>query len=364
MKKLVRFYGKKQLLYPSVTTNNCKQESDFRVLNRLSTLNSFAFQLLKAGLMVLAFCLLGTTQSNAQLYDLNLSQSVDKDSVGLDDTVIFTLTVNHEAGATASSIVVTDSISTGLTDIMIITPIDGTATYDAITRKITWNLPNLDATTDNSTELMFSAKVVEEGISFNIAEITTSNFDSDSEADNRNYLEDDIAATCVSVPIKMCTAIQDSVLVSAPAGATNVQWYRVYDFGGDGAVGVGDTMALAAGNDAIIDSVGTYFFTATLGSCQAGNCCPLMIEPACMDLALTKTLTTTGPVMAGDTVEFLVKVYNQGAIYSDSILLSDYLPDDLNLVIENGWTLTGTGDTTATKLLTIADGDITAGGLV
>lgn len=119
MKKLVRFYGKEQQLYPSVLTSNCKQESNFKIQNKLSILNSFVFQLLKAGLMVLAFCLLGTTQNNAQRYTSNLSQSVDKESIGIEDRDIFTSTINPDAGATASDIVETATISSGLTDIML-----------------------------------------------------------------------------------------------------------------------------------------------------------------------------------------------------------------------------------------------------
>ena len=124
----------------------------------------------------------------------------------------------------------------------------GTATYDSGTGKITWNLADLTAAI-GSSELTFSATVEGEGIYFNIAEITTSTADSDSEANNQNYLEDDIAAACVSVPIKLCSANQDSILVSAPAGATNVQWYRIYDVGEDGFITVGDTLTLSAGHD-------------------------------------------------------------------------------------------------------------------
>jgi len=367
MKRLVLFSSKEQKLCLSPKSVIAQNKSTFKIdqhfrttLEHMQYFHSFAFQLLKAGLLALALFLLGTTQSNAQIYDLNLSQSVDKDSVGIGDVVTFTLTVTHEAGSTASGIVVTDSISSGLTNIVVTDPGSGMADYDSGTGKITWALDDISS---GDTSLTFTGEVTGEGIFFNIAEITTSSGDSDSDANNQNYLEDDIAASCVSVPIKMCTANQDSILVAAPADAMNVQWYRIYDFGGDGSIGVGDTMALTAGINASIDSVGTYFFTADLGSCQAGNCCPLMVEPACMDLALTKTLTTTGTVIPGDTVEFLVKVYNQGDIYTDSIQLYDYLPDSLNLVVENGWSLTGTGDTTATKLLAVANNELAAGGL-
>ena len=310
MKRLVLFPGKEQKMRPSHKAIMPRNESPPEIYEYFRTehmqqFHSTTFQWLKAGLLVLALFVFGNTQSNAQVYDLNLSQSVDKDSVGIGDVVTFTIVVDHEAGDVASGIVVTDSISSGLINIMVVPPGSGSASYDSGTGKITWML---DPISSGDTSLTFTGEVTGEGIFFNIAEITTSPNDSDSDANNQNYLEDDIAAACVSVPIKLCTANQDSILVSAPTGATNVQWYRIYDFGGDGSIGIGDTMALTVGGSISLDSIGIYYFTADLGSCQAGNCCPVMVEPACMDLALTKTLATTGTVIPGDTVEFLVKV--------------------------------------------------------
>ena len=363
MKKLVLFSGKEQNLDLSPKITSTVKEDCCKAYRPFQSSSSITFQLLKLWLLLVAFFALGMSQSFAQFYDLSITQSVDKDSVGIGDTVTYTLMVNHDAGDVATGIVVTDSIGDCISVINVGTPTNGgSASHNIANNTITWNLADLDAT-DGSSVLTFQAIVLEEGICFNVAEITSSLNDLDSEADNQNYLEDDIAAVCTSVPIQMCTALQDTVLVSAPTGATNVQWYRVYDFGADGAIGVGDTMLIATGNSTSIDSAGTYFFTADLGSCQAGNCCPLMIESACMDLALTKTLSTTGTVTPGDTVQFAIKVFNQGDIPADSIQLYDYLPDDLNLVVENGWALTGTGDTTATRLLTIADGDLSTGGL-
>ncbi|MEM6318277.1 MAG: DUF11 domain-containing protein, partial [Bacteroidota bacterium] len=364
MKKPVLFFGKEQPLHSSQNAVHClAQSSAFAVLESWNYWRRLSTTILKMLSLVLVCTFWGMTQASAQFYDLSLAQSVDKDSVGIGDTVVFTLTVNHEAGATATGIVVTDSVSSGLTVFDVGTPSNGgTATMDVGTNKLTWSLADI-AAADGSSTLIFRAIVNGEGIYFNVAEITTSANDSDSNADNQNYLEDDIAAACVSVPIKLCTGTQDSILISAPAGATSVQWYRVFDFNNDGVIGVGDTMALASGNSVAIDSIGTYYFTAALGSCQAGNCCPLMVEPACMDLALTKTLATAGTIISGDTVAFTIKVYNQGTIFADSIELVDYLPDSLNLVVENGWTLTGLGDTTATKLLAVGNGALSAGGL-
>ena len=79
------------------------------------------------------------------------------------------------------------------------------------------------------------------------------------------------------------------------------------------------------------------------------------------DLALVKGLETLGQINPGDTVSFNITVYNQGSIPADSILLTDYLPSALNLV-DVAWT--SVDDTTATRLLTVSDGDLQSGGLL
>ena len=135
MKRPELFFGKEQKMRLFPKTEIVSNQpifgfyEHFRTFKHMQQLHSFAFQILKAGLLVLALFLLGTTQSTAQVYDLNLTQSVDKDSVGIGDIVTFTLTVEHEAGGTASGIVVTDSISSGLTNIVVTNPGSGTANY-------------------------------------------------------------------------------------------------------------------------------------------------------------------------------------------------------------------------------------------
>ncbi|MBK8505305.1 MAG: DUF11 domain-containing protein [Saprospiraceae bacterium] len=87
------------------------------------------------------------------------------------------------------------------------------------------------------------------------------------------------------------------------------------------------------------------------------------------DLALTKKLAPTEPdnvVLPGDTVAFVIKVYNQGntdgavGIPADNITIVDYIPVNLELVEENGWM--EINDSLASKLLEVGD-ELLAGGL-
>ncbi len=66
------------------------------------------------------------------------------------------------------------------------------------------------------------------------------------------------------------------------------------------------------------------------------------------DLALRKTLsgTTPGPFMAGDTVTFNIRVFNQGDVDAANIVVTDYIPTGLTFVSSNATTIS----TTATSV--------------
>ena len=47
------------------------------------------------------------------------------------------------------------------------------------------------------------------------------------------------------------------------------------------------------------------------------------------DLALTKVLSTTGPIAAGDVVTFDITVINQGSLDATGVVITDYIPTGL-----------------------------------
>ncbi|HRK83442.1 MAG TPA: SdrD B-like domain-containing protein, partial [Saprospiraceae bacterium] len=84
------------------------------------------------------------------------------------------------------------------------------------------------------------------------------------------------------------------------------------------------------------------------------------------DLALIKLLANNQPlnVQPGDTIHYRIRVVNQGTIPANNILITDYVP--ANMTYETGiagnvrWAVNGG---LLQRTLTIADGDLSAGGL-
>ncbi len=364
MKKQILFKSsRKQRISISNPLDSSKNENSYRY--------SYFNKCMGKGFFLLAFFFIASFSAFGQ-YDITVDHTVDNPTPTIGSTVTFTIVVSNLDGDTAKNVILTDSLSPCLTDITNLSlgstysAATGSATYNATTHAITWLLEDLD-TTEVTTTLTFDATVACEGVSFSKAEITTPLVDandSDATPSNYNYGEDDIATACISVPIKICVTNKDTIELTAPTGATDVYWYRVYDADGSGGLSVGDTVPYptsASTSTIDITMAGTYYFESTYEGCDAGLCCPFVVEEACMDLALTKTITSAGPYSVGDTVDFAVTVYNQGDINADSILVYDYLPDGFNLVAGDGWT--SVNDSTAYQLLTVADGELSTGGL-
>jgi|GEM_PF-478584 len=89
-----------------------------------------------------------------------------------------------------------------------------------------------------------------------------------------------------------------------------------------------------------------------------------VITTLSFDLALVKQLAPgqVYGVEPGDTVQFVITVFNQGTIPADNILVTDYLPATLNFVaaLNPGWSLVGGNPTTT---LSVAQGELPTGGL-
>ncbi len=89
----------------------------------------------------------------------------------------------------------------------------------------------------------------------------------------------------------------------------------------------------------------------------------VIVEP--FDLALTKALGSGQSAMVepGDIVTFTIRVYNQGMIPADNIVVTDYVPAGMafNPAFNFGWALNGNGDPAIT--LSDANNRLPAGGL-
>jgi len=82
---------------------------------------------------------------------------------------------------------------------------------------------------------------------------------------------------------------------------------------------------------------------------------PAFLPIGVFDLALTKTLSSSGPFSPGDDVTFTVTVFNQGTIGAQNVTVTDYVPAGLTLN-DSDWSLFG-GNATA-----LVSGPIPAGG--
>ncbi|MCR9290997.1 MAG: DUF11 domain-containing protein, partial [Bacteroidetes bacterium] len=275
--------------------------------------------------------------------DVALNKVVNIDSVGLGDTVTFTITIYNTNLTDITGLEVFDSLSPSLSFLDATVP--GTTTFSAGTG--VWDIGSeLDMSTD-SLVLSLRAIVSSEGIHFNYAEVSAMDqTDGDSVPDNQNFSEDDMATACVSVPIRICTTLKDTILLEAPAGLDNYQWFK------DGATQVSTDSIYAA------TEPGRYTFIGDQNSCNFEYCCPVILEEICFDLALNKKLASGQSLYAksGDTIQYEITIFNQGDIAADSILITDYIPSDMTLIDDN-WA----GNDT---LLTIAQGSLSAGGLV
>ncbi len=261
--------------------------------------------------------------------DAALSASMSPDSLGAGDPVTLTVKLINEGGTALSGLVVAVPLPAALESP---TASATHGSWDPVTG--VWNVGGLSAGTAEAV-LTIAATVREgtEGLIYATAELAAMDqTDDDSTPDNQDYLEDDIALACTSVPIEICALLNDSVRLEAPAGLSNYQW-----FNGPTLVGTGQVYyATAAGRY-------SYRADSTASGCAVASCCEIIVKEACFDLALYKKLAPwqEASVRPGDTVTFRITVVNQGDYVADSILLTDYLPPNTTLS-DGDWTAVGT----------------------
>ena len=288
--------------------------------------------------------------SYAGLYsqvDLAVMKTASVTTAEIGDPVTFTVDIINEGTADANNVVVTDAVPLGTT----FTASGGSGTYDGVSL---WTIPTIAAGTTESFTV--TVAITGDGIIYNLAEVTSMDeADADSTPGNGDHFEDDIASACVSIPIRICSELNESIEVDVPiAGLSDITWYRDI---GNGPVPVGVDSVLT------ITEAGEYTFSSTQGSaCESGICCPIVIEDACFDLGLRKVLAAgqSSNVTPGSDVNFTIEIHNQGTIAADNILVSDYIPSGFTL---NDADWTSVSATEANITLSVANGTLPAGGL-
>lgn len=206
--------------------------------------------------------------------DLSLTKVSSADSVQVGDDVTFTIVVKNDGPQEANSVEVTDNLPAGLSFSSF------TATQGSFLNSV-WTVGTI-AVGDSAT-LELTTTVTEEGLHFNTAEVSAQNgSDADSTPANADTTEDDLATDCVSAPYLLCEGENQSLMLDAPAGYTDYQWFK------DGveiaAVDGGTAQSLT------VTEAGVYQLTveegAILGSCGAQLCCPILVEvgPCCAEV--------------------------------------------------------------------------------
>ena len=269
--------------------------------------------------------------------DAAVTKTASVSTASIGDQVTFTVNVINEGTVDLTGVVVTDALPANT----IFVTSGGAGTYDSGTG--IWSIPSITA--GNTATFTVTLEITGEGIIYNQAELTAiDQTDDDSTPGNGDYNEDDISSACVSVPVRLCSTIMDTIVATVPvSGYSNIQWFRDT---GSGPV------AFGTGSPIDIVAEGSYTFTADNAvGCGAGNCCPLIVEEFCFDLALTKT-AVPGTIRPGDSQTFNFTITNQGNIPTYNIEITDYMPMGMLFTsfnpinVSNGWASVGGNPTT------------------
>jgi uncharacterized repeat protein (TIGR01451 family) len=203
------------------------------------------------------------------------------------DEVTFEITVKNthpDVTTFADSIVVSDTLAANFTFVKAVAT---QGTYNKTTHL--WGMMSLGY--GESAVLTITAKInnlnyFEGGSICNKAQIyKAAGVDIDSKPGNNDMMEDDYAIACASVPMKLCSARQDTLIISAPAGFSSYQWFK------NGVKIVGATNAKLE-----VGQAGDYTVEAGQGGCLSKNCCPAYVMEECLcpaDICVPFTIKQT-----------------------------------------------------------------------
>ena len=274
--------------------------------------------------------------------DVSLSKRIDVSTPSVGQTITYTIIAKNSGILPATGVTVKDSLPTGGAQYLGHTLVRGGTSFTPTTG--IWNIGSIAA--NDSAVLTINARVLAQGVFYNIAEVMSMNQDDqDSWPGDGELDQDDIAVACFSVPLDWYSG--DEYVVSVPSrfNSSGIRWFYnglpINGFINDGS---GRRVAEVNSNSTLsILGPGSFTFTAAVGSCPASGCCAIIVRPGPpFDLALSKTLRAgqVSNVNPGDFVTFSLRVTNEGQLAARNIVLSDSLPAGLILADAN-WTLVG-----------------------
>jgi uncharacterized repeat protein (TIGR01451 family)/gliding motility-associated-like protein len=230
------------------------------------------------GLLVLVLAgllpLPGRVLAQSNSVDLSLSMTVSASTPQPGDVLTYTLTVRNTSANAADSVEVTDRVPLAGAEYVSATLLRGGKAWSYANGTGRWDVGTLAP--NDSARLTLQVRVTGEGVWFNQAFVSRQKQpDVDSKPGNEDLTEDDYANACFSVPVTLYP--DEEITVSLPAGVGAVAWTK------DGqpltASTPASTVVLNPDGSLTIRATGTYQFTATLGTCPAGGCCPIVVVP-------------------------------------------------------------------------------------
>ncbi|MBO0930575.1 SdrD B-like domain-containing protein, partial [Fibrella aquatilis] len=231
----------------------------------------FYRQIMLAGLLSLTGLLTGAFAQSSQV-NLSLTKSISNASPALGEVVTYTVAVTNTGSATATSVVVSDSMALGYSTMQSSTASVGTYSATAATGLGTWTIGSIAP--NQTVTLLVKARVDAEGVAFNAAEVKSMDgTDANSIPGNGDLLEDDYDNACFSVPITWYPG--DEYTVDKPTGFTSFTWLA----GGQPISASSTVASVDANGNLVIKGPGIFSFAATRNACPVSNCCNIIVQP-------------------------------------------------------------------------------------
>ncbi len=256
--------------------------SDFppTIMNEVITgANSYSLQSVQSAGIYEDLTICPVQQCTNQRANLSLTKKSSVPSsqtVGVGANVSFSLVLTNAGPDPATNVFVSDTLPATLRFVSSVPSLSVGA--DNVVRWPAATTLALGA----SVTLVMQTQVTGPGTAFNIAEVTRADQKDPNSTPNNGVLnEDDYASACVTVPMPICDG--DAFEITANAGAGNVVWFR-------------NGQQVSTGSTYTVTMAGTYTYTATVGTCPAGGCCPIVFVPGdccpkelCVPFTIKKT---------------------------------------------------------------------------